>query len=160
MPQPTAGDVHVDAVLTNISVAFIQDQKMYVATKVFPVIPVDKQSNKYYSFDKNDWFRDEAKPRADATESAGSGYGLSTDTYFCDPYAIHKDVGNQARKNADPGVNLDESATRFVTGRMLLRQEIQWVTDYFALGIWGTDVEGGAGNDFTQWNDYADSDPL
>ncbi len=48
MAQPTASDVHVDAVLTNLSVAYIQEQDAYIATKVFPVIPVDKKSDKYY----------------------------------------------------------------------------------------------------------------
>lgn len=32
MPQPTPTDVHVDAPLTNISVAFRQEQNKYIAT--------------------------------------------------------------------------------------------------------------------------------
>jgi uncharacterized membrane protein len=91
--QPTIQSAHVDAALTNLSIAYIQSQDVYIATKVFPIIPVDKQSDKYYIFNKNDWHRDEAKKRADNTESAGSGFTMSTDSYYADVWAFHKDVG-------------------------------------------------------------------
>jgi hypothetical protein len=71
MPQPTQNQVHVDAILTNISVAYFQQNQNFIATRVFPVVPVSKQSDKFFTYTKNDWFRDEAQRRADATESAG-----------------------------------------------------------------------------------------
>lgn len=158
MPQPTQTDVHVDAILTGFSVAYIQKHENFIAQTVFPTVPVDKQSDKYFKYTKGDWFRDEAEKRADSTESAGSGYTLSTDNYFCDVYALHKDVGDQTRANTDDPLDTDRDATEFVTQRMLLRQEIQWVSDYFKTGVWNTDVTGGSS--FTQWNDFAGSDPL
>lgn len=158
MPQPSQTDVHVDAILTNISVAYIQKKENFIAQQVFPVVPVDKQSDKYFIYNKADWFRDEAEKRADATESAGSGYTLTTDNYFADVYAFHKDVGDQVRQNTDNPLDPDRDATQFVTQRMMLRQEIQWVSDYFKTGVWGTDVTGGT--DFTQWSDFAGSDPI
>ena len=158
MPQPTQSDVHVDAILTGISVAYIQTAANFIAQTVFPVVPVDKQSDKYFIYNKADWFRDEAEKRADATESAGSGYTLTTDNYFADVYAFHKDIGDQVRNNTDTPLDADRDATAFVTQRMMLRQEIQWVSDYFTTGKWGTDVVGGT--DFTQWSDFAGSDPM
>lgn len=165
MPQPTYGDVHVDAILSNISTAYMSgaDNNRYVADKVFPVIPVDKKTNKYYVYPKGDWFRDEAALRAPGTESVGSGYRLSTDSYSCDVFAFHKDIDDQTRSNADSQIDLDRDATLFITQRMLLRREIQWVTDFFTTGVWGTDWTGVAaaptGNQFLQWND-ANSDPV
>jgi hypothetical protein len=158
MPQPTTNDVHVDAILTNISVAYIQDQGNFIANRVFPSLPVEKQSDKYFKYTKGDWFRDEAQLRAPATESAGSGYSLSTDTYSTSVYAFHKDVDDQVRANADNPLNPDRDATTFVTQRMLLRQEIDWNTNYFTTGIWDTDVVGGT--DFTVWSNYVSSDPI
>jgi hypothetical protein len=154
MPQPSQSAVHVDAVLTNISVAYAQQQSAFIAGQVFPTVPVEKQSDLYFTYTKNDWFRDEAKPRADGQESAGSGYGLSTASYAADVFAFHKDVGPQARANADAPLNPDQDATRFVTQRMLLRREVQWAADYFATGKWATDVTPG-----TLWSDGA-SDPI
>jgi hypothetical protein len=158
MPQPTQSEVHVDAILTNISVAYIQKKSNFIAQTVFPVVPVEKQSDKYFIYDKADWFRDEAELRADATESAGSGYSLTTDNYYADVYAFHKDIGDQVRENSDNPLNPDRDATEFVTQRMMLRQEIQWASDYFKTGVWGTDVVGGSS--FTQWSDFAGSDPF
>lgn len=158
MPQPTASDVHVDAILTGISVAYEQDNDAYIAGRVFPEIPVDKKSDKYFVYTKADWFRDEVQKRAPGTESAGGGFTLSTDSYSCDVWAFHKDVDDQTRANADAPINVDADATRFVTQRMLLRREIQWVTDYFTTTKWATDVTGGV--NFTKWSDYAASDPI
>lgn len=155
MPQPTASEVHLDQLLTNIGVAYIQSQDHFIATKVFPVVPVDKQSDKYRTWTKNDWFRDEAEVRKAGAESVGSGYSVSDTAYYCDKYAIHKDVDDDTRRNADPVHDLDREATEFVTQRMLLRHEIQWVTDYFASGIWGTDL-----TPTNLWSSYATSDPL
>lgn len=158
MAQPTVNAVHVDAVLTNISVAYLQDQSHFIATRVFPVIPVEKKSDVYFTYTKNDWFRDEAQLRSGGTESAGSGYGLSTAAYECKVYALHKDLDDQTLQNADAPLNLQREASEFLTQRMLLRQEIQWVSDYFTTSVWGTDKTGGT--DFTVWSDYAASDPI
>lgn len=153
--QPSQSEVHTDAMLDNISIAYIQSQDVFLFPKVFPIIPVGKQSDKYYTFTKNDWFRDEAQKRADSTESAGSGYGLSSDSYYADVWAFHKDVGAQTRANADTQIDLARGAVQFVTQRLLLRQELQWVSDYFTTGKWGTDLTPS-----TLWSDYTASDPV
>ncbi len=158
MPQPTSSDVHIDAILTNISVAYIQEQANFIANRVFPMVPVEKQSDKFFKYTKGDWFRDEAQLRAPATESAGSGYGLSTDNYSTSVYAFHKDVDDQVRANSDNPLNPDRDATTFVTQRMLLRQEIDWSSTYFTTGVWATDKTGGS--DFTVWSNYTSSDPI
>ena len=164
MPQPTQSQVHVDAILTNISVAYMQRAENFIADKVFPVVPVDKQSDKYFTYTKNDWLRDEAQVRADGTESVGSGYNIGTDTYYADVWAIHKDVGDQTRANADAPINVDREAAEFVTHRLLLRRELQFVTDFMSDGVWGTSATGvasGASTDeFVQWNNYTTSDPI
>jgi hypothetical protein len=164
MPQPTQSQVHVDAILTNISVAYMQRAENFIADKVFPVVPVDKQSDKYFVYTKNDWLRDEAQVRADGTESVGSGYNITTDNYYADVYAIHKDIGDQTRANADAPINVDREAAEFVTHRLLTRREIQFNTDFMTTGVWANDVAGVASSPSTgqtlQWDDYTDSDPI
>jgi hypothetical protein len=164
MPQPTQSQVHVDAILTNISVAYMQRAENFIADKVFPVVPVDKQSDKYFTYDKNDWLRDEAQVRTDGTESVGSGYNISTATYYADVFAIHKDVGDQTRANADAPINVDREAAEFVTHRLLTRREIQFNNDFMSDGVWGTSATGvasGASTDeFVQWSNYTTSDPI
>lgn len=163
--QPTAASVHVNAPLTNISVAYIQSQADFIADKVFPVVPVDKQSDIYWVYTKNDWFRDEAQQRAPGTESAGGGYSLdSTNTYYCKVYGFHKDVADQVRANADAALDVDRDATMFVTQRLMIRREKQWHDQYFAASKGWKDYTGVAGvptaNQFKQWSDFANSDPV
>lgn len=158
MPQPSPSDVHVDAILTTMSVAYMQSAANFIADRVFPSVTVDKQSDKYFVYTKGDWFRDEAEKRAPATESAGGGWNVSTASYSCDVYAFHKDIDDQTRANADAPLNIDREATEFVTQRLLLRKELDWTNTYFKTGVWGTDVVGGT--DFTAWDNYASSDPI
>jgi hypothetical protein len=164
MPQPTISDVHIDAILTNISVAYMQRAENMIADKVFPVVPVDKKSNKYFTYDKNDWFRDEAQRRAPGTESAGGGYNLSTTTYSADVFAFHKDVDDQTLANADTPLNPLREAAEFVTSRLLLRREVQFISDFMTTGVWATDATGVSASpsstQFYQWNDYTNSDPI
>lgn len=146
MPEPTSTQVHVNRPLTNISQAYMQDTSDYIADKVFPVVPVQKQSDRYFVYTKGDWFRDEAQLRAPGTESAGGGYSIdNTPSYYAPVYAYHKDVDPQIRANSDVPLNADRDATLFVTQRMLLKREVLFNAVAFTTGVWtgsttGTDI--------------------
>ena len=162
MSQPTARGVHIDRPLTNISVAYMQQASGFIASKVFPVVPVTKQSDLYRVYDKDSWFRDEAEQRAPGTESAGGGYDIGHDNYFAKTYAFHKDIADQDRDNADEDVDLDRGATEFVSQRLLLKREKIWVSRAFVPGVWANEVVGVAANpgggQVLRWDD-ANSDP-
>lgn len=135
--QPTPSDVHVNAPLTSISIAFMQSQSEFIADKVFPLVLVTKQSDRYFKYDKGNWFRAKAQKRAPSTESAGSGFTIdNTPTYFCDVYAFHKDVDDDTRANADAAIDVDRDATEFVTRDLVLKREITWAAKYFIASTW------------------------
>lgn len=163
--NPTQGDVHVNQPLTNISIAYIQDASQFIADRVFPNIPVSKQSDRYYTYDRGYFNRDDMEIRAPGTESAGSEYTVdNTPTYFCPVYAFHHDIPDQRRANADSVLAPDREATLLCTGKALIKREKTWVSKYFAGGIWTSDVDGvstGENNTttFRQWND-ANSTPI
>lgn len=155
MPQPTLGDVHVSTPLTQMSIAYMMDESLFVADKVFPMVAVQKQADLYYRYTKSDFFRDEARKRAPGTESAGSGFTVSTSPYSCDIWSWHSDIADPIRANADSQINLDESATRVVTNRLLLRRERLWASTFFTSGVWATDITPG-----TLWSAASGSTPL
>jgi hypothetical protein len=107
-----------------------------VATTVFPIVPVGKQGDQYFVYTASYWFRTEAKKRAPATESAGSGFELSTSTYYCYPWAFHKDVDDQITANSDDPLRPEADATRFVANDLMLRREIDWVSKFFTTSVW------------------------
>lgn len=163
MPNPTQSDLHVNVPLTNVSIAYIPNAGDYVCQKVFPKVPVQKQSDLYWKWSKSDWRRTDVVKRAPGTESAGVGWNYTTDSYYAHVYAVHRDIDDQVRANADSNFSLDSDSTKFLTNQMLLKRELDWVNTYFKTGVWATEYTGvasgvGAG-EFLQWNDAA-SDPI
>lgn len=145
--MPTKSQAHIDKALTNISVAYMQDENSFIADKVFPRIPVKKQSDVYFVYNKGDFFRDEARVRAGASESVGGDYGVeAADPYYCRVHAFHKDVTEQDRANYDEPLDADTDATDFVTQKMLIRREMEWARKFFRPGVWTTEVTGVASN--------------
>lgn len=162
--QPTESDVHVNSLLTNISVACIQDASRFVAARVFPSIPVNKQSDVYASYDRSFFTRSEMQVRAPGTETSGIGYSIDmTNTYYAPVYGIHHDIDDQVRSNADTVIQPDRDATLLLTHQALLKEEIAWVSTYFTTGVWTNDKTGVASapgaNQFLQWNN-ASSTPI
>jgi len=163
MASPTASDLHISRPLTNITVAFMQSADQYIADKVFPNIPVDHKSDKYYIYTRDSWNRVQAKPRARATESAGGGWDVDEATYSAVRYAFHKDIDDQDRDNQDEQFNIDREAAEFVANQLLLKREQVFVDNYFKASVWGTNLTGVASGptagQFTQW-DKAGSTPI
>jgi len=168
MPNPTASDVHVNVPLTNISIAWIQQQDAFVATQVFPNVPVAQQSNRYFTYQRDDFFRTEASLRAPGTESSGSGFRIdNTPNYYANVYAVHKDIDDQIRANQDSVLSMDRDATIWASQQMLIKRDALWASTYFTTSVWtggsGADQTGVAGvpgaNQFKQW-DQAGSTPI
>lgn len=165
MPNPTIGDVHVQAALTDVSVAYAQAASGFIADLAAPIIPTRKQSDKYFVYDRQDFLRSDARPRAPGAESAGGGVRISTDTYFCDRVALHQDISDPERENADAALNLDADATEYVTSQIMLKKEKDWMSTFFTTSIWtgasstgdmtGQATPASTSANFRQWNDVA-----
>lgn len=166
MPRPQKSDMHVNTPLTNMSVAYIQDASEFIATKIFPLLPVNKQSDSYFRYDIGDFSRDEMEERAPATESVGSGYDLDTDTYNCKKKALHKDVPEDDYGNADTPLDPDKDAVMFLTKKALINSEKTWHDNFFKTGVWHDDIEGVAsgseslGDSMVKWSDATDAKPV
>lgn len=157
--NPTPGDVHVNAPLTNMSLAFVQGNEAFVADRVFPNIPVQKQSDRYWTYDRGHFWRDSMQLRAPATESKGIEYTVdSTPTYFANVFALHHDVPDEVRANSDNPLNPDRETTLLVTQLAMVKREKDWVGKYLtgATGTWTTSVTGAVG---TVWDNGA-ADPI
>ena len=140
MPLPTLSQVHINKPLTNISIMYRQQAAGYIASRIFPTVPVVKQSDSYFEYDRADFLRDMAQVRGPSQESAGSGYNLSNTSYTAKVFAFHKDVDDQVRENTDSPLSADRDATEFVTQVMLTRMEKEWTDTYFTTSVWDTDV--------------------
>ena len=163
MPNPTRSDVHVNAPLTQVSIAYLQNETKFISSQVFPLISVSKQSDLYFTYDHGDFLRSEARMRAPGTESAGAGYDLSTDSYSANVIALHKDVADQIRQNADAPLDMDADATKFLTQQMMIKRDKDWAASFFSGGTWtgsttGADINLAAGG-LNKW-DTANGTPI
>jgi hypothetical protein len=158
--QPTQGDIHVNATLTNVAIAYMQSADKFVADKVFPNIPVAKQSDLYRIYDRSFFYRMEMQLRAPGTKSNRIGYTTSTTPYYCPVFGVGHDIDDQQRGNADADVNLEKNGTNLLALQGLLRREISFITNFFAASVWAFERQGVAsgevpGTSVRQWNDPA-----
>ena len=157
--QPSLSAVHVDAALTNFSVAYMQDAPGFVADQVFPVLPVDFKSDKYHIFSKDAFLRAGGRKTPFGQEAPRGGFTMSTDSYDVGtPWRWAFDLTPDIKANSDAGVNIDKAAADYVMNGLLIQREVQWGTSFFKTGVWATDKVGNT--DFNQWDDDGDSDPI
>lgn len=155
MTQPVGGDLHVDQVLTNFSVAWIQSTNDFISSKVFPRLPVDKRTDRYKVYNRGVWRTDAGvMKRAPGTESRGVGWNYTHETYYVDPYALHVDLDDQTLAEADDPLSLPREGTELITNRLLLHKELDWHNQFFKPDVWANEPTP---DDL--WDDVA-SDPI
>lgn len=148
----TTSEVHVDQALTNISLAYAQENSSFIADRVFNRVSVDKLSNKYHVFTKSDYLRGVAELRAPGSPTAGANFTLSQDTYSCDQFGVHMDVDDLVAKNADEGVNILTSAAQYVTEKLLQKRDQEFAAAAFTTSTWTGSSTGGDITPGTLWS--------
>lgn len=163
MPQPTPAQMHVDRYLTNLSVAFVQESRNFVADKVFPIVPVAKQSDLYPLYDRGYFFRDEMRPRPLGGEAQKAGYKVVNQRYHAEEWALAHTIDDRVRSNADQPLNPDRAAMRLLTTQAMINRDRRWASAFFKTGVWTTDLTGVADDpsdgEFLQFNQEG-SDPI
>lgn len=162
MPSPTSGQVHIDYALSDLSIAYMQEKPPY-SDLIFPRVTVDHQSNKYFIWNKGDFFRDNAALRAPGAAFARIKLSLDTPgSYFADQYGLEYEIPDETVANEDAAIQLKQTGTRVITSQINLRKDAAFAADFLKTGVWGTDITGvssaPSGSQTLQWND-ATSDP-
>ena len=160
--QPDLTDVHVDKLLTAISVGYKNEN--YIAPQVAPFVLVEKESDIVPQYVQDFWFRDVAQKMAPGDKTPRSGFTVdNTLKYSVDEYGIGKEIPDRIRANTDQPYDLDKDAALWVAEMIHLRWEAHFGTNIFNTGKWtgsstGLDLAGNT--DFTKWSDYGLSDPV
>lgn len=142
LPQPTPGSLHVDTYLTNIAIKFTQPGSNFIADKVFPTVPVLKESDLFAIYKKGAFYRDELKPRPLGGRPAQIGYEIEHGRYHATEWGAEHAVDDRVRVNADTPLSPDEAAMTLLTTQALIRRDKIWADGFFKAGIWGTDWTG------------------
>lgn len=154
---PGSGEVHVDALLTNISIGYMNP--LYIAERIFPMVLVNKRSDIVPKYDRSYWYRLRGKKLGEREPAPVGGYAVNTaDTYYCDEYGVGHFIGDSRRANTDLPFNADRDGVQWVVDGIQLQKEYSFTSDFWKTGVWGTDKAGGG--DFTKWSTYATSTPI
>lgn len=157
MAQPTHSEVQaVDPVLTGMLVGYQQADTRFVANKVFPIVPVEMQGFTYYIMTKKYWFLDEMKSRTPGAAFARGGYGVSTTTGYANTWGLEHPITDEARKNSQIPMALEQVGTQWLAQQSLIRRERAFSADFMVTGVWGTDDN----NATTDWDDFTSGDPF
>jgi len=155
--MPTIQQVHIDKALTQISVAYKNEQ--FIADKIFLPVSVDKQSDKYYVYGK-DAFRVNDDRRAPGTEANEINWTLSLDTYFCDGHALRHAIPDEEVQNADSVFDLEADATELVTDGILLNKEIDAANKLLDPANYDSSLVLQMGTTVAKWSDFQNSNPI
>lgn len=152
--MPEASQVHIDAALTNVSVAYRNTD--YIADRLAPMVGVRKQSDKYFIYDaEREAFRQTDDRRAPGSEANEVSFAMSSGSYYCESHALEGVISDEERQNADPAIQVDIDHAEFLTDKIDLNREINLAS---------TIIDGGSVPSTTlsgtdQWDDV-DSDPI
>jgi hypothetical protein len=153
--MPTSSQVHIDAALTNLSVGY--RNPAFIADLLAPVVPVRKQSDKYFIHDaEREAFRASDDRRAPGTEANEVNFALSTDNYYAEDHALTSVIPDEERENADPAIQPNIDRTEFLRAKIDLNKEIELAGMLTSASVIAQS-ETLSGD--TQWSD-ADSDPI
>jgi len=119
--MPNLNAVHIDRALTNVSVRY--SNPAYVGETMFPVVPVKKESDKYFVYGKEHYVQ-HGTLRADGAEANEFNWTVSTDTYSCEEYALKVPVTDREKSNADSPISPEIDATEMLTDAIKLDWEI------------------------------------
>jgi hypothetical protein len=161
----TPSSVHIDAPLTNLTIAFLQDANNFIADRVFPKVGVSKKSDRYYIYNRADFNRvGQVQARAPRTQAPRVGMTLSTDTYLTDVFSLATDFDFETLANEDASLDIRSAGAQMLTHQLLIDRERKWASTYFVGGVWGTDWDGVASAPSTaqviQWSNYTTSTPI
>lgn len=161
----TPQEVHIDEILTNMTIAHMQSASNFVAPAVFPNVPVEKQSDKYYVWDRDFFNRiGQVQKAAPGTESPTISLSVSQDSYYVDAFHLGMEFSDQQLANEDVSLNTRFMGAQTLANSFMLKREQDFIDNFFNAGVWSTEYTGVAATpsatQFINWDDYTNSTPI
>lgn len=154
--QPS--DVHVDAALSALSIAYAQSADRFVATQVFPEVPVDHKTDEFYTWERDFWHRSVMGLKAPNTNAPRLGLGIKTTEFNCMGFWLEYLLDRDTIANEDAAVDSERAASEWLAYQALLNREVKFAAAAFSTtGIWGTHS---ARTGTQQWDDMDESNPI
>lgn len=116
--MPLKSQLHVDQQLSNISIQY--KNKSFIASEIFPEVPVKKDSDLYRIYDRN--FRLPETIRSPKGVAREASFDVTTGQYVLAQHSLKDYVSDRDAENYDVS-DLRADTTEFLTDKILLRLE-------------------------------------
>ncbi|MFA5058577.1 MAG: major capsid protein [Opitutaceae bacterium] len=125
--MPGLSQVHINAALTNFAIAY--KPPGLIADELFPVVPVQKQSDTYWKVDAERAELRQADDRRALSGRANSiDWATGSETYSCQQHVLQQPVDDALIDNADTPIQPKLVATRQLKTRLGINKEIALAT--------------------------------
>lgn len=141
--MPLKSQLHVNKLLSNVSVQYRNEE--YIADKLFPQIPVVKDTDLYRVYDRN--FKVPETKRAPKGVAREFGFQFSNSSYALEQHALKDYVGVDEEEQNDQG-SLQVDTTESLTDAILRRMELS-MASLFTTTNWSLNVSLAAGSAFS-----------
>jgi hypothetical protein len=157
--KPSLSSVHIDSIVTDMAIGYMQQLPQAIARRVLPVKRVSKPSNKYFTFSKGDFLRNDYAIRMPGTAAKRTGFSLSTDSYSCVERALGIPLPWETQDAAD--INLRNAAAKVLASQALISEDMLFRSTIFKGGVWTADTDDlVGGSDFTKWASPSTGNPI
>jgi hypothetical protein len=116
-------DTHIDKALTNYARAYMQDEKNFIAGMVMPVLQVEKESDKYFQFDRANWRISDSLRAPGSMANEAQMPVVSNDSYNVEEHAKRTIVSDREVANADVAIEPLQSAAGDLTEQLLVERD-------------------------------------
>ena len=132
--MPNKLQIHVNQLLSNVSVQYKNQE--YIADKVFPVVPVIKDSNTIRVYERN--YKMQPTARAPGAVAREMSWNISSTSYILEQHALKDFIPVDHEENNDLG-SLQVDSTEILTDAIMRRMEasaaLLFTTTSWSLGV-------------------------
>lgn len=141
--------------LTNMSMAYFQEEGDFVAPSIFPICPVGLSASYYYTFSKADLARDNVGRKPAFGKVSPALMGQTDNTYKCEVDQVivgidQIDALNYQRSRAPGVADPRRAKVRFATEQLKLHLDLIFAQNFFKASAWNNVWTGAATADPTQ----------
>lgn len=154
MAEPQLSSVYVAKAINQAAIAY--KNGAYIADQVFPIVTVNKDKGKYFTFDRGEWVQDAASVnRQPGSDAPRGGYTVSNESYECNQWTFAHAIPDEIVEQADEAIQPYERGIQFCMEKVFLRRERVAAAAIFTASVWGTDKSV-----TYAWSDIANCDPV
>lgn len=133
--------------LSNMALAYYQNDSSYFARTIFPICPVNLSSDNYYIFDKEDLLRDDWQRKPAYGKVDPAVLSEHTETYACQVDQIIMGIDqirqtDLTRRMGPSTRDPKQQRTKAISAKANIHQDNIFAKKFFKAGVWSNEETG------------------